>query len=544
MNADLQRAQQLYQSGDLPGAEAALLAIVRVDPSNIQALELLSVICTRTRRLEEAIQYTGQLVKLAPATIAYADRLAALLENAGKFEEAIVCSQELVNQHPSNANIRYNYAALLKRAGRLDAALEQYSKALQMGISQPEDVLTNISVVLSDLHRHHEAEKALRRALELAPNYIPALYNLGVVMEELGDWDSARALFERILEIDPAHTESLTHLANGRRFDDPRDPIIVKMQNAITTNLGNDIHARTAMHFSLGKVLDDTGQYPLAFEQFFQGNEQCREIIGAYDAAAQEAQLAAYKNMHHSGFLGSIEPVSEKPLFFICGMFRSGSTLLEQMLASHAQVTAGGELSYFNQALPTDATQPMEVHQLRDIGEGYLDYLKNNFPNAAHVTDKRPDNWQYLGIIRALFPNAKFINTGRHPLDNCLSLFFHQFAGSMSYHTRLLDIGHYYAQYVEFMNFWRDVAPENIYELNYQSLTAAPRETLEPMLHFLGLNWDDNCLQYYKADNRVRTASVWQVRQPLYQKAKGRWQNYEEALEPLKQYLTRQGIDV
>ena len=114
----------------------------------------------------------------------------------------------------------------------------------------------------------------------------------------------------------------------------------------------------------------------------------------------------------------------------------------------------------------------------------------------------------------------------------------------MQYHTRLLDIGHYYAQYIDFMNFWRDVAPENIYDLNYQSLTAAPRETLEPLLHFLGLEWDDNCLQYYKTDNRVRTASVWQVRQPLYQKAKGRWQNYEDALTPLKQYLLRQGIDV
>ena len=544
MSADLQRATQLYQSGDLPAAEAALLHAVSVDPRNNQALELLSVICTRTRRLEEAIHYTQQLVKLAPASIAYADRLAALLENAGKYDEAIACCQQLINQHPAHANSRYNFAALLKRAGQLEAALGQYSQALQLGISQPEDVLTNISVILSDLHRHHEAEKTLRRALELAPDYIPALYNLGVVMEELGDWDDARSLFERILEIDPGHTDSLTHLANGRRFEDPRDPVIMKIQNAIASNRENDIHARTALHFSLGKVLDDTGQYPLAFEQFFQGNEQCRQIIGSYDAARQEAQLAAYKNMQLSGLLKTIEPVSDKPLFFICGMFRSGSTLLEQMLASHAQVTAGGELSYFNQSLPADATQPCDTQQLYAIGEGYLDYLKSNFPNAHYVTDKRPDNWQYLGIIRALFPNARFINTGRHPLDNCLSLFFHQFAGSMSYHTRLLDIGHYYAQYIDFMNFWRDVAPENIYDLNYQSLTAAPQETLEPLLHFLGLQWDDNCLQYYKTDNRVRTASVWQVRQPLYQKAKGRWQHYEDALTPLKQYLLQQGISV
>ena len=544
MSAELQRAQQLYQSGDLVGAEALLVRAVSIDPRNNQALELLSVICTRTRRLEEAIHYTQKLVELAPASIAYVDRLAALLENAGRYDEAIACSQHLIDQHPTHANSRYNFAALLKRAGQLEAALGQYSQALQLGISQPEDVLTNISVVLSDLHRHQEAQKSLRRALELAPDYIPALYNLGVVMEELGDWDNARSLFERILELDPGHTDSLTHLANGSRFEDPHDPIIVKMQNAIASNPDTDIHARTALHFSLGKVLDDTGQYPQAFEQFYQGNEQCRQIIGAYDAVRQETQLAAYKQMHLSDFLQTVEPVSDDPLVFICGMFRSGSTLLEQMLASHAQVTAGGELIYFNQSLPADATQPLSAQKLHAIGEGYLDYLKSNFPSANYVTDKRPDNWQYLGLIRALFPNARFINTSRHPLDNCLSLFFHQFSGSMAYHTRLLDIGHYYAQYIDFMNFWRDVAPENVYDLNYQSLTAAPRETLEPLLHFLGLKWDDNCLQYYKADNRVRTASVWQVRQPLYQKAKGRWQNYEEALNPLKQYLLSQGIEV
>jgi Flp pilus assembly protein TadD len=470
--------------------------------------------------------------------------LAALLENAGRYDEAITCSQALIDQHPAHPDIRYNYAALLKRAGQPEAALAEYSQALQLGISQPEDVLTNISVILSDLHRHREAETALRHALELVPGYIPALYNLGVVMEELGDWDEARGLFEKILEIDPGHTEALTHLANGKRFDDPRDPVIVKMRNALASNQPIDSHARTALHFALGKVLDDTGQYPLAFEQFYQGNEQCRQIIGAYDAQKQEEQLEALKDMHRSGLLNTIEPVSDKPLFFICGMFRSGSTLLEQMLASHPEITAGGELPYFSQVMAADATQPVATQKLYAIGEGYLELLKNNFPTAHHVTDKRPDNWIYLGIIRALFPNARFINTSRHPLDNCLSLFFHQFASSMQYHTRLLDIGHYYAQYTDFLNFWRDVAPDSIYDLDYQALTAQPRETLEPLLQFLDLEWDDNCLNYHKADNRVRTASVWQVRQPIYQKAKGRWQNYEEELNPLKQYLTSQGIAV
>ena len=136
MSAELQRAQQLYQSGDLVGAEALLVRAVSIDPRNNQALELLSVICTRTRRLEEAIHYTQKLVELAPASIAYVDRLAALLENAGRYDEAIACSQHLIDQHPTHANSRYNFAALLKRAGQLEAALGQYSQALQLGISQ------------------------------------------------------------------------------------------------------------------------------------------------------------------------------------------------------------------------------------------------------------------------------------------------------------------------------------------------------------------------------------------------------------------------
>ena len=231
--------------------------------------------------------------------------------------------------------------------------------------------------------------------------------------------------------------------------------------------------------------------------------------------------------------------VSDQPLVFICGMFRSGSTLLEQILATHPAMTAGGELDYFQQALPPFPrgiiTAPPEA--LPAIGQGYLDHLARHFPAGARVINKRPDNFLCLGLLKALYPNVRIINTLRQPLDNCLSLYFQPLAAAQAYANSLLDAGHYYGQYRKLLGHWRELLGDNLLDVRYEALVENPRDNIAKVLAFLQLEWHEGCLDFHRADNRVRTASVNQVRQPLYAGSSGRWQNYDRQLQPLRDYL-------
>jgi tetratricopeptide (TPR) repeat protein len=537
------QAQSRYQQEHYDEAERLLGEALRLDPVSRQALELLTVIYQRTKRPEQARQQLERLVVAYPAEPLYCERLAALLERRGEIQAAIECYRQLLDLRPGLADCRYNYARLLNRAKQPQAALDQYRTALTLGIRQPEDVYSNISVILSDQHRHDEAETALKQALELNPDYVPALYNLGVLREELGLWEGASDLFLKILELEPGHLDALTHLAHAQKIKDPAHPVINKLQRALADCSGNP-QASEALHFALGKVYDDSGSYDSAFEHFLQGNQLSYQRTGAYDPAGQEALIKELLDTCKSDWLNRVEPVSDGAPIFICGMFRSGSTLLEQMLAAHPEVTAGGELNFFNQHIPLpSALDTLHQVRVRELGAMYLEHLAGAFPNAVQVTNKRPDNFVYLCFIRAMFPNAKFINTCRHPLDNCLSIYFQQFAGSVRYHTQLLDIGHYYAQYRGLMDVWKQAYADNIIDIDYQALVSDPRAQLEPLLEFLELDWHEGCLEFHKTDNRVRTASVWQVRQPLYQQSRGRWHNYARHLEGLQEYLHGVGIE-
>jgi tetratricopeptide (TPR) repeat protein len=516
---------------------------LQVDTQSRGALELLAVMYQQTGRPEQARQQLERLVALFPGEPMYCESLVALLERRGELRAALECYRRLLEIRPTLADSHYNYARLLNRAKEPQTALDHYGIALGLGITAPEDVYSNMSVILSDQHRHQEAETTLNQALEINPDYVPALYNLGVLREELGLWEGACELFFKILEIDPDHLDALTHLAHAQKIEDPDHPLVNKLQLALSRCSGSP-PASEALHFALGKVYDDNKRYDSAFEHFLKGNQLSFGRAGAYDRNGQETLIKELVDTCKSGWLAAVEPVSDSAPIFICGMFRSGSTLLEQMLAAHPKVTAGGELNFFNQhiQLPSALTS-LDAVRVRELGSMYLEYLASGFPNAERVTNKRPDNFAYLGFIRAMYPNAKFINTCRHPLDNCLSIYFQQFAGSVKYHTQLLDIGHYYAQYRGLMEFWKQELPDNIVDINYQSLVSDPRAQLEPLLDFLELEWHEGCLEFHKTDNRVRTASVWQVRQPLYQQSKGRWNNYAAHLESLQEYLQGVGIE-
>jgi hypothetical protein len=227
-------------------------------------------------------------------------------------------------------------------------------------------------------------------------------------------------------------------------------------------------------------------------------------------------------------------------------MFRSGSTLAEQLLAGHPRVTAGGELDFLPRiahevlAPLSESIAAMPLSRLPALAARYLDTLGTLFPTAEFVTDKRPDNYLYIGLIKQLFPEAKIVHTVRDPLDTCLSIFFLHLDQRMSYALDLMDIGHHYREYQRLMAHWKALYGADILDVSYDTLVREPKPVTEKLLAFLGLDWDEGCLTVPPAGRAIKTASVWQVREPLYQRSSGRARHYARELDELRDYLKLQ----
>ena len=463
------------------------------------------------------------------------------LEVAGSFVAAAEAYEEVLARWPNLPNSWYNLALLQRKIGRYEAALVCYAEALKRGAPQPEEIHLNRSVIYADdLRNESLAERELRAALKLNPAYAPALLNLANLAEDRGQREEALGIYERLLALHPAHFEALARYASLKGVSDPSDPLAEQVKQAIA-------HAgpaeKASLGFALGKILDGVGAYDEAFAAYSQANLASAQSAGGvgYDRAAMERQIDALIEAF------PLKPAQQAPVqapsVFICGMFRSGSTLIEQVLAGHPRVTAGGEIPFlpnivakqlapFPQSLASLASSELTV-----IAQRYRQSVASAFAGSDIVTDKRPDNFLYIGLIKSLFPDAKIVHTARNALDNCLSVFFLHLDQEMGYALKLEDIGHYYRQYRKLMRHWEKLWPGDIHHFDYDAFVRQPETILGRLMSYLELDWDDGLLAFSKREAVVKTASVWQVREPLYQRASGRWRNYQKHLAPLREAL-------
>lgn len=469
-------------------------------------------------------------------------RTAAWFEQQGKWTEAENCLRSLIDREPALAVVRFNLACFLRRCGRLDEALQEHQKALDLGIERPEEVLSNMAVIHTEQRRDECARVLLERALAENPVYVPARYNLALMHEEFGDKNAALRQYEDILGIDPGYCNALVRLVHARKVAQRNDPVFAKLRRALRrTHI--DSLTRESLHFALGKAFDDCGLHDEAFEQYVQGNLLSAGRARPYDLLQQEERTAKLVRLFSREWLAGAEPVSERPLVFITGMFRSGSTLIEQVLASHPRIAAGGEIDYFHRMLERPDTSFPEslvawgAADFHGLGTGYLEHLDRTFPEDVIVTNKRPDAFAYLGILKAMFPNARFIHTTRNPLDTVLSIWFQQLDDRVGYANKLENIAHHYRQNRQIMGHWKKLFGAQIHDVDYDDFVAAQRPVIEDLLHFLGLDWHPDCLEFHRLRNRVRTASVWQVREPVYRESSGRWRNYEKHLASVRGLL-------
>ena len=345
----------------------------------------------------------------------------------------------------------------------------------------------------------------------------------------------------RILETEPDRSDTLARLAQATKVSVPDDPIIDRLQVAIDA-ANDDRFDREGLYFALGKVLDEVGRYEDAFAAYRDGNALSKERSPVYDTHATEAAIGQLIDICNSEWVQQNATDSDASPIFICGMFRSGSTLLEQMMGAHPDIVSGGELNVLPWLLPRrlgpypERLRRLEHGEFAKVGAEYLTMSRSFFPDAEHLTDKRPDNFLHIGVIKAMFPKARIVYTRRDRRDNCLSVYFQQLGGNLSYSTGLETTAHYYDQHERLMQHWQQCLGNDLFSVNYEELVQSPESVLRALLDYLGLAWDEQCLDFHRnrSGGAVKTASIWQVREGLYTSSSGRWKNYETAIPELR----------
>ncbi len=544
----LRAALSKHQAGNVDEAEPLYRRLLEVAPDNADALHHLGLLLQQRGDLEEAILLLTRAVADRPNDAVCHNNLANMLKEQGKPAEAISAYQAAIRHKPDYANAYFNLADLLLDQAELQAAVECYRHVLRLS---PEDAeaWNGLGAALRHQQRLAEAMEAFRTALQIKPDYPDAHNNLGLVHATLGDLEAARACYRQAIELDADYTQAYENLAKSRRYG-PADGDEIAHLQALVDSPELSESAQVSLHFALGKMLDDCGACEEAFGHYQQANVLKRKTVD-FDRERYVAAISQTITTFSSHFFEQCQisgHPSELPVFIV-GMPRSGTTLVEQIIASHPQVFGADELPHIEVIaatlpgrLQTDHPYPqcatlIDPPLARSLADSYLEKLRAIGGDAERVSDKMPGNFFYLGLIALMFSNARIIHCRRDPMDVCLSIYFRRFAYGHGYAYDLTDIAVHYRQYQRLMQHWHEVLPLEICDVQYEELVANQASESRRLIDYCGLPWDDRCLEYYENDRPVQSMSNWQVRQPIYTDSIQRWKRYEKHLDELKQAL-------
>jgi tetratricopeptide (TPR) repeat protein len=512
---ELMRAAAALVENDLPTAEHLLRPRLKEKPTDVAAIRMMAELAARIGRLADAENLLARAIELAPRFTAARANLATVLYRQNKPVEAVRVLDGLLNEDPQNAGAQSLKAASLGRIGGYEEAITLYEQVLER-YPQQAKVWMSYGHLLKTVGRRNDSIVAYRKAIEIAPRLGEAwwsLANLKTVKLDQRDIEAMRAA----LELEAADEEDRFHL-----------------------------------HFALGQALEDAGEVEASFQHYREGNRLRRSMI-AYDPEETSAHVRRCEALFASNFFEARagQGCQAPDPIFILGMPRAGSTLIEQILASHPQVEgtmelpdmpaiarelgAGrrGEKSSYPESLMT-----LEPERLRHLGEEYLSRTRvQRKSHRPFFIDKLPNNWMQIGLIHLILPNAKIIDARRHPLDCCFSNFKQHYARGQGFSYDLVELGRYYADYVRLLAHFDAVLPGRIHRVFHEDMIDDPEREVRRLLDYLGLPFDAACLRFYENDRAVRTASSEQVRRPINRDGVGRWREYDLWLEPLKRAL-------
>jgi tetratricopeptide (TPR) repeat protein len=519
---------------------------IRTHAKKKKALALL-----KDNRLGEARDLYAEVCKIDPIDAESWFRLGTINIELKAMALAEACFRRVVELEPRLASAYYNLGRSLELQAKDEEAIAVYRQLLQ--ITPHSEAYYNIATIYVSQGKFTESLEAFRQAQQIEPDNARLIAGEAGVYEKQGDYEAAYARIKPLLDAGQATPDIAMVLAAVSQRLDRRPQAIELLENQLGRHdLAGNTDVLIPLQFELARLLDAAGDYERAFHHARLGNGMTRS---AFDHQAYTAYVDAIMEIFSADFMRRAPRASDRAdqLIFIIGMPRSGTTLIEQILDSHPQVFGCGELPHIGNLAgrlpgPNGATQgyPQGVVYLNEqtcteFARYYVHQVKTLSGGADFVTDKMPQNFQFLGLIALLFPGAKVIHSLRDPLDTCLSCYFQNFRfqdTTLAFSTDLANLGNYYKQYQRLMAHWRESLDIPMLEVNYETLVADQEAVTRQMVAFCGLPWDEQCLTFYKSGRAATTASYNQVRQPMYRKSVQRWKRYEQYLDPLKRALS------
>jgi tetratricopeptide (TPR) repeat protein len=465
------------------------------------------------------------------------------LTRLGHMQQVELNARALLGDFPNSVVILNFLGIALQRQGQLSQAVEVLDKAIEL---KPDVVEShsNRGIALKELGRAEEALDSYDKAIELQPDFTEAHFNRGNVLQGLGRFDEASASYEQAIAIRQDFAEAHRNLSSLKKYN-PDDPQVDLMERLFAA-AGTSDTDRMELGFALAKAHEDLGHLDTSFDYLAEGN-RLRKQVQHYDIQDDKKLFADIKSLFAGagpsrvdaqGKTASIQPV------FIVGMLRSGTSLAEQILASHSQVHGAGELDAMTRLASPMLSNLIEQEDGKTLSglpdaesnalrSAYLNTLDELGVTERIITDKMPLNFRWIGFILSAFPNAKIVHLNRDPTATCWSVYKHYFPDPCLFAYDLEDLAEFYRLYVDLMAFWRERYPDSIYDLNYERLTENQESETRKVLTFCDLSWEDQCIDFHETERQVRTMSAAQVRKQLYKGSSEAWKKYAHRLQPL-----------
>lgn len=573
MTAHLQQALQLHQQGQLASAEKIYLHLLRINNRDADAHNLLGTVYVAKKHYKSALKHLHKAVKLAPKYPASHYNLGKCYLAMGQAKKALSYLHTAVRLEPDCVDNQFVVANCLVQLGQHEKALIHYQKSISLApnhveainnlgnvwleLKQPEKAIVyhqqalqlapdyqlaklSLAETLRSLDRQGEAVELLLQALEFEP-HADIYLSLGANYQQLGMLEEAKANYLAAIELTPSCGRAyrgFTEVYKARSADDLA--LIEQGKQHLTT-----IDDKKHWAYAMGHCLDAQGQYLQAINYYDQANKLHRQAY-QYSTAENVSLFKAIKTSYVANNLAQPQTLGKQGenVIFVLGMPRSGTTLVEQIIASHADVKGAGELSKLDSFSKLYKGGAVRFHQrfaqmsekeLARLANEYIDYVLKLAEGCRYVTDKLPHNFLHIGLIRKILPQAKIVHCQRHPVANCLSIYKAYFSaqGSHKYAYNQQELAAYHNLYEDLMNHWRQQLPGQFYEISYEKLTTNQEQETRRLLAYCGLPWQDACLDFYKSQRKVKTASAFQVRQPMSSKSVDLWKGYASGLKPL-----------
>jgi len=498
----------------------------------------LFVIAKSEGENKEAVRFAEAALKLAPRSFEVMHNLAELFKDRREYDKALSWIQKAVDANPRHAPSFITLAYVLNSLNRQSEAFAACQKAEALGVSD-DALLLSLATQYVQSGDHDKGMDIIHLAVKKNPQNAEAQHYLGELNRQFGRLDQAEVYYRNALQLQPDLPEAWASIAMIRKMKSEDRGWIERALALVSKGLSEESEMR--LRFSMGKFYDDTHQYDLAFEQYDMGNRLQKKLGGKlFDRTNFVAVIKKLKQTYSAEVMAQNRAGASDSSVptFVVGMPRSGTSLTENIIASHASTFGAGELHFWteqaNKHLKVMLNANYSKSLLADIAEKSLAFLRQQSISAERVIDKMPGNYTYLGLIHVVFPRARIIHTRRNPVDTCLSIYFQKFNVGHNYANDLDDLAFYYRGYAELMAHWRNVLTDDVFlEVPYELLVEDQEGWSRKIIDFLGLEWTDKCLNFHQNERKIATASSWQARQPIYKSSKERWRRYENFIGPL-----------